>query len=220
MLRLPENVQEPPVRCDGPEIGSRMEVMRRSHDGYVELGRVAGLEKFRTMCLVTVKSRAGYYAVPVRAEEGALVEPVRVQKVGRGIVVPSMVPHRRVGEVYLDIRRVGGRYVLAFFGRNFTVRTHESLVVTGERDGVWIRWDRLAFNLQSGYLEVDGARCRPLGFVRPGRMIGVTERLEVVEASESGVRPVGRARVVGDYLRVPVGEGWLELHLGLLREEA
>ncbi len=217
-MYVPKNVQEPPVRCRGLEIGSKVEVMTRSHDDYVELGRVAGLEKFGTMCLVSVESKAGYYVVPVRAEEGALVEPVRVRKVGRGIVVPSVVPHRRVGEVYLDVRRVRGRYVLAFFGRNFEVRTYESLIVTGERDGVWIRWDRIAFNMQSGYLEVDGVRCRPLGFTRPGEMVAVTEELEVVKATESGVETLGRARVVGDYLHVPVGGRQLEYHLRLLHE--
>lgn len=207
-MKLPENVPEPPVVCERFDIGEEAKVMRRSHDGYVRLGRVAGLEKFRSLCLVSVRADSGsYYVVPYRVtEERVITEPLRVRKVGEGIVVPPIVPYRRLGELYVDVRKVGGDYVVTLYGKNLHVRTYESLTMVTQRRGSELSAGGVSIDLSSGFLKVEGVKCRPLGFHRPDAIVGITERLEVVEIREEGPRYLGDVVAVGEFLRITLDD--------------
>ncbi|WP_456482510.1 hypothetical protein [Methanopyrus sp.] len=203
-MKLPKNVPEPPVVCEELDIGCEARVMRRSHDGYVRLGEVAGLEKFRSVCLVSVRADSGfYYVVPYRVtEERLITEPLRVRKVGEGIVVPPVTPYRRLGELFVDVRKVGDDYVVTLYGKNLHVRTYESLTIVARRRGSELSAGGVSVDLSSGFLKVEGVRCRPLGFHRPDAIVGITEKLEVVEIREDGPRYLGDVVEVGEFLRV------------------
>ncbi|WP_457614112.1 hypothetical protein [Methanopyrus sp.] len=207
-MRLPKNVPEPPVICEKLDIGEEVKVMHRSHDEYVRLGRVAGLEKFRSLCLVSVRADSGfYYVVPYRVTEGRVItEPLRVRKVGEGIVVPPVIPYRRLGELYVDIRKVGGDYIVTLYGKNLHVRTYESLTLVTQRRGSELSAGGVSIDLSSGFLKVEGVRCCPLGFHRPEAVVGITERLEVVEIHENGPLYLGEVVEVGEFLRITLGD--------------
>ncbi|AAM02099.1 hypothetical protein [Methanopyrus kandleri] len=207
-MKLPENVPEPPVVCEKFDIGEEARVMRRSHDGYVRLGEVAGLEKFRSVCLVSVRADSGYYyVVPYRVtEERVITEPLRVRKIGEGVVVPPIIPHRRLGELFVDVRKVGSDYMVTLYGKNLHVRTYESLTIMTQRRGSELSAGGMSIDLSSGFLKVEGVRCRPLGFHRPDAIVGITERLEVVEIRENGSRYLGDVVAVGEFLRITLDD--------------
>ncbi|WP_456455008.1 hypothetical protein [Methanopyrus sp.] len=207
-MKLPKNVPEPPVVCEEFDIGEEVRVMRRSHDGYVRLGQVAGLEKFRSLCLVSVRADSGsYYVVPYRVtEERVITEPLRIRKIGEGVVVPPIIPYRRLGELFVDVRKVGKDYVVTLYGKNLNVRTYESLTIVTQRRGSELSAGDVSIDLSSGFLKVEGVRCRPLGFHRPDAIVGVTERLEVVEIRENGQRYLGDVVAVGEFLRITLND--------------
>jgi hypothetical protein len=145
--------------------------------------------------------------VPYRVtEERVITEPLRVRKIGEGVVVPPIIPYRRLGELFVDVRKVGSDYMVTLYGKNLHVRTYESLTIVTQRRGSELSAGGVSIDLSSGFLKVEGVRCRPLGFHRPDAIVGITERLEVVEIRENGSRYLGDVVAVGEFLRITLGD--------------